>query len=216
MDIVSYLLGKQTSGGGSSHDWSAIGYSDEPSFIKNGYDYAVEIKNDWIPATSLQYKFQNDYNLVFMPYVDTSTTTIMFGTFMGCVCLKEVALLDTSNVTSTNSMFSTCYSLESVPKFNTQNVTDMQSMFSNNYSLTDVPQFNAPKVKYMNNMFNNCRSLSDASLDNILLMCINATSYTGTKTLARLGLTAEYYPTTRIQALPHYQDFIDAGWTIGY
>ena len=215
MDAVSYLLGKQSSGGGGL-DWSAIGYSGEPSFIKNGYDYAVEIKNDWIPATSLQYKFQNDYNLVFMPYVDTSTTTIMFGAFMGCVCLKEVALLDTSNVTSTNAMFTTCYSLESVPKFNTQNVTDMQSMFLNNFSLKDVPQFNAPKVKYMNNMFNNCRSLSDASLDNILLMCINATSYTGTKTLALLGLTAEYYPTTRIQALPHYQDFIDAGWAIGY
>ena len=35
--------------------------------------------------------------------------------------------------------------------------------------------------------------------------------------LAQLGITdTTAYPTSRIQALPHYQDFLDAGWTIGY
>ena len=39
------------SGGG--HDWSAIGYSGEPQAIEDGYDYAVEIKNNWTSAVSL-------------------------------------------------------------------------------------------------------------------------------------------------------------------
>ena len=50
MDITSYLLGKQASGGGgggSSLDWSAIGYNGEPQEIKDGYNYAVEIMENW-------------------------------------------------------------------------------------------------------------------------------------------------------------------------
>lgn len=58
--------------------------------------------------------------------------------------------------------------------------------------------------------------LTDASLDNILQMCINATSYTETKTLAELGLSNYRASVSRVEALPHYQDFLNAGWTIGY
>ena len=67
----------------------------------------------------------------------------------------------------------------------------------------------------MYRMFFYCFSLSDTSLDNILQMCINATSYTATKTLNHIGIYLDTYPASRIQALPHYQDFLDAGWTIG-
>jgi len=69
----------------------------------------------------------------------------------------------------------------------------------------------------MRYMFTLCSNLTDESLDNILQMCINTTSvYTRPKTLTELGFNVGYYSASRIQSLPHYNDFINAGWTIGY
>ena len=177
--------------GGEGLDWSAIGYDGMPQAIKDGYDYAVEIKNNWVPYSNLQNKFYNDLNLKIMPLVDTSNATNMYGMFENTKGLTTIPLLDTSNVTNMNSMFYGS-GISTIPLLNTSKVTDMGSMFSNG------------------------RSLTDESLDNILQMCINATSYAKTKKLSQLGLRSVYYPVSRIQALPHYQDFLDAGWTIGY
>jgi len=92
----------------------------------------------------------------------------------------------------------------------------MNNMCNGCINLTTIPLLNTSSVETMTNMFSSCSNLTDTSLDNILQMCVGATSYTGTKTLATLGFNATNYPATRIQALPHYQNFIDAGWTIGY
>ena len=45
-------------------------------------------------------------------------------------------------------------------------------------------------------------------------MCVNATSYSGTKTLAYIGLKEEQ--ATKCATLSNYQAFLDAGWTTGY
>ena len=246
MDITSYLLGKNSSGGGgggSDLDWSAIGFSKEPDMrVEEGYDYAVEIKNSWRASTSLMNKYVNDYKLMFMPSVDTSTATNMQSMFRGCYCLKEIAQLDTSNVTDMSqmfrynynlngipllntqkattmaNMFGNCQSMKELPKLNTSNVTDMGNMLGGCKSLENVPILDTNKVTNMSGMFGDCYSLTDTSLDNILQMCINATSYTGTKKLKTLGFEyntmTSIYNVARIQALPHYQDFINAGWTI--
>ena len=100
-------------------------------------------------------------------------------------------LVDTSNVTNMRYMFLDCNNLTAIPVLNTSNVTTMKSAFQSN-------------------------NLTDESIDNILQMCINATSYTGTKTLQALSFNKNVQTVERIQALPHYQDFINAGWTIGY
>lgn len=63
-------------------------------------------------------------------------------------------------------------------------------------------------------MFYNCIKLSDESLNNILAMCANATSYTDTKTLERIGLTSEQ--ATKCTTLSNYSAFTAAGWTTGY
>lgn len=63
-------------------------------------------------------------------------------------------------------------------------------------------------------MFSRCSSLSNESLNNILEMCINATSYTGTKTLKQIGLTSSQ--ATTCQSLSNWNDFVTAGWTTGY
>ena len=104
--------------------------------------------------------------------------------------IKEVPLLDISQLTSLSSFFQDFKSLETVPLLDTSHITNMS------------------------NMVTRCWALSDKSLDNILQMCINATSYTSTKSLYAIGIRSTNYPNEKIQALPHYQDFINAGWTL--
>ena len=228
----------QGGGSGSGINWSEIGYEEEPSVIKDGYDYAVEIKNNWVPATNLANKFNSDYNLIFMPLVDTSIATNtqnMFGScisliqipqlntnnvnnmsnmFYGCRSLTTIPQLDTTNLIVMSNMFYNCYSLITIPQLNTSIVTNMQSIFSGCNSLVSIPQLNTNKLTNMQNMFTNCNSLSDESLNNILAMCINATSYKGTKTLKYIGINSKQ--ATTCQTLSNYQAFLDAGWTTGY
>lgn len=110
--------------------------------------------------------------------------------------------------------------ITSIDKIDTSNMEDMSGFFVSCKNLVDLPALNTSKATNMYGMFQNCISLSEQSLNNILIMCINATSYRGTKTLAQIGFNLSsmkrIYPVERIQALPSYQAFIDAGWTIGY
>ena len=202
--------------GGGGLDWSAIGYSDTPTGVQEGYDYAKQIYNNWENKRSLTSKFNGDHKLTIMPMVDTSNATDMNSCFSYCYGLTSVPLLNTSNVTNMQQAFRTCYILMTIPQFNTSKVSNMKATFSGCNNLTNVPQFDTTSLTDATNIFSNCYVLSDESLNNILKMCKNATNYTATKTLAGLGLSSSYYSASKIQALPSYQDFIDAGWTIGY
>lgn len=167
--------------------------------------------------TNMGSMFANNSGLKTIPLLDTSNVTNMDSMFQHCSALTEIPLLDTSKVTSMQSMFQYCSSLKSIPQINTSNVTSFANTFRYCTNLMTLPVLNTSKVTNFNNAFGNCYNLTDTSLDNILQMCINATAYTGTKTLKILGISnTTYYPVSRIEALPHYQDFIDAGWTIGY
>ena len=131
MDITSYLLGKNAGGGsGGGLDWSAIGYSGTPDVITNGYNYAKNIYDNWdATQTNLYSKFQGDYNLIFIPLVNTSSATNMQSTFQDCKSLISVPLLDTSSVTITKNMFYGCDALSQIPLFNTNNVQNFNGMF---------------------------------------------------------------------------------------
>ena len=167
-------------------------------------------------VTVMENMFTGCFNLTKIPLINTGNVTHTKNMFNTCYNLKEVPLLNMRNVTNANNMFAYCYSLHYIPQFDTSNLVYMTSMFMNCVSLTAIPVLNTSKVEGMQNAFSSCYNLSKKSLDNILQMCINATSYTGTKTLAYIGISSTYYPSSLIQTLPHYQDFINAGWTIGY
>lgn len=194
MDLFSYLLGKKKGGGGTTGlDWKTLGYEIAPKNIIKSYNYSKHIQDVFVPADDLSFKFKNDITIEYMP------------------------TLDTSNTTNTRCMFQYCSNLISVALFDTKKVLNMSSMFDGCNNLKDVPVFDTSGVLRLNMMFNSCTKLTDDSLNNILKMCINATSYTDTKTLLYLGIQSKStYPVSRIEALPHYQDFINAGWTIGY
>lgn len=147
--------------------------------------------------------------------LDIGNVTDVSFMFANCSSLVSVSLLNTGNITNMNAMFSNCFSLISVPLFDTGKVTTMANMFNGCTSLTTIPIFDTSSVTTMASMFIRATALTDQSLDNILQMCINATSYTDThKTLSRLGLSNVPDITTRVPQLPHYQAFLDAGWTI--
>ena len=220
-------------------DWSQIGYEDTPQSIIDDFNYSREIQDNWDSTqTNLSNKFSSNTILKYMPLVDTSNATSMSGMFRSCSKLEVMPLLNTSSVTNMQSMFSNCTSLVtiplidvsnvesmfgmfqscanliSIPQLDTRNVTSMFVAFQNCTKLRDVPILNTSKLTTIDSAFINCSSLSNDSLNNIMQMCIGATSYKGTKTLKYLGLSSTQ--ATTCQSLSNYQAFLDAGWTTGY
>ncbi len=165
-------------------------------------------------ATSLGFLFKDCTNLKRIPSLNTSNATYMTWIFTNCQSLQSIPQIDTSKITDMSLMFNNCKSITEIPLLNSSKVTNMSQMFSGCSKLTTVPLFDTNKVTNILNMFLNCTSLSETSLNNILSMCINAISYTGTKTLKVLGLSSTQ--ATTCQGLSNYQAFLDAGWTTGY
>jgi len=166
-------------------------------------------------VTNMSYMFDHCSNLTTVPELNTSNVTSMSYMFNYCSNLTTAPELNTSNVTAMDSCFEQCMSLTSAPNFDTSNVTTIRNCFTWCVSLRNVPIYDWSSISDnygLYAIFTYCNSLTNESLDNILQSCISATSYNGTKTLARLGLTS--YSSSTIEALPHYQDFINAGWTI--
>ena len=160
----------------------------------------------------------NDYRSCILKLPDTlivdSSRTDFKYFFAQFRQIKKAPIMDTSNITDMGYMFQGCTSLENAPLYNTSKVTTMQGMFQNCPSLKDIPLYNTSKVTTMQNMFSGTTYvLTDESLDNILQMCISAILYTATKTLYYIGFRNQI-SATRFQGLPHYQDFLNAGWTI--
>lgn len=120
------------------------------------------------------------------------------------------------NVSELASKFKNDTNLIFFPLVNTSNAVNMNQVFNGCTNLIYIPVLDTSKMEYCNSLFANCTAFNNETLDNILQMCINASSYKGQKKLSYFGFGMSTYPSGRIQALPHYQDFITAGWTIGY
>lgn len=218
MDITSYLLGKQQ-GGGTTPTYQEKSVTITENGTTNvtadsGYDALSKVNI----TTNVSGGGGADLS-------DYFTSTITSGSSTTCGIQKMIKKIpDDAKIslatTSGQYMFNNCSVLLSIPpQFDTSAITNMKNMFSNCTSLKNVPLLDTSNVTGSNafqNTFSYCTSLTDSSLDNILQMCINATLYAGTKTLVQLGFESTNYSASRIQALPHYQAFLNAGWTIGY
>lgn len=242
---MSTAINNIPSGGALVPDWTLLGYDGVPQEVLDDFAYSKQVKDNWDSSqTSLNSKFSMDYDLVYMPMVDTSNATNMYSMFSSCINLKTIPMLNTSNVTDMQNMFyspngnynlteiplfdtarvtsmynmlTNCKKITKIPQFNTQNVTSMQSMCSGCEELVDVPVLNTSRLKYngMRYIFSNCPNLSNESLNNIMRMCINATATTaGNKKLSVIGLSSAQ--ATTCQSLSNWDDFVAAGWTTGY
>lgn len=132
-------------------------------------------------------------------------------------------------------MFGTCERLTvDLSSFNTSNVTDMSYMFANTMfddftgasNVIRWQNFDVGNVTNMQGMFYDVNLQSSngefgEKIENLLDLCIRATKISSNnKTLNYLGLPATgrvwNCPASSIEPLSNYQDFLNAGWTIGY
>lgn len=162
-------------------------------------------------VTNMNMMFHACAALRSVPEYDTGKVTDMSVMFSGCSALETIPLLDTSACTDMTQMFRSCASLKSVPALDTGEATSFSWMFNYCPKLEDVPAFNAAKCTNFSSMFGACPMLTDESLNNILAMCISATSYTGTKTLDQLGLESDQK--SKCATLSNWADFVAAGWS---
>lgn len=172
--------------------------------------------NDWCYQYSLEL-MQNYDTTITSWFIRTTygyfTPSTLTNAYPNTYLLKYLPLINTSNVTNMSSAFRNNYSLEVVAPIDTSNVTDMSNMFANCQGLTYVPVLNMSSVTNITDMFSNCNCLSSEGMDNVLQMCINAVNITP-GTLSTIGLgNNKKFPLSRFENLPHWQDFLDAGWS---
>lgn len=142
--------------------------------------------------------------------------TSLAGFFGGLVNLQKASFKSRNNITDFSNLFYSCSKLEEVDFSNvdTSNITSMSNIFYGCNKLKTIPELDTNKVVSMGNAFYNCFALSNDSLNNILAMCANATSYSGTKTLQSIGLSSTQ--ATTCTGLSNWASAQSAGWTTGY
>jgi hypothetical protein len=144
----------------------------------------------------------------------------MNAMFKDCSNLVEIVDCNLRNCTISGAMFYNCSKIQEIGDWlDTSQSTYMYQMFFNCTSLVTIPPLSAEKLntnaQAIANMFYNCPKLSDDSLNNIMAMCITATSVaSGYRRLSYVGLTEEQ--ATRCQGLSNWEAFVAAGWTTGY
>ena len=119
---------------------------------------------DTSKATNMISVYEDCFDLISVPEINTSNVVTMNSMFSGCRSLTTIPMLDTSKVLNMDSMFHNCEKLTSIPELDTSKVTDMYSMFSGCRALTTIPNINTSNVKSLNNMFNNCINLTKLPL----------------------------------------------------
>lgn len=169
-----------------------------------------------IDGTDLSYAF-SQYKGTTIPLIDTSNVTTFERMFNNAINLTTIPLLNTSKGVNFSNMFFACSSITTIPQIDTSRATNVNNMFNSCTNLTTIPIFDFSGCNRLYNTFANCPNFTDTSLDNILKICINSgVSQASRKTLIDVGFTSTNYPSSRIQALPSYNAFTTAGWTIGY
>ena len=211
VDVTNYANAEVNVSGSSDYNVKINSRLANSTIIKNITEFS-EI--DGTNLTTFANLFENFSLLTKVTFSNTNNITTTRNMFMNCPALTTVSNLDTRNVTDMYQMFSGCSSLITSINSNTNNVRDVSFMYAGCRNLIDVYVMNTSNVTNFFYMFYNCTSLSNNSLNNIMEMCINATNYSGTKTLKQLGLSQTQ--ATTCQSLSNWNSFTSAGWTTGY
>ena len=212
MDNLPSTIASIPSGGGGADDYFVSTNSGNlKTFLK-------KIPDITCTSVNIDNFFDGCQNLIEIGDFNCPNSTKTNYLFQYCFNLETIKSITINNSSCCYYMFNGCRKLTTAPYFNTSNCTTFQGMFMDCGLLENIPIYNTSSATNFSNFISSSstKNLNDQSLDNILQMCINASSYTGTKTLFQLGFRSTGYSSARIQALTHYQDFLDAGWTIGY
>jgi len=182
---------------GSGHDWSTIGFEQEPTGSRAAYQRAVALKNNWDPNTTTMptNKFQQS-DLVYMPDIDMRgiTTTDAFKNCFQCLgyvtyssfnlpysksALTAVAKIKAKPYGSISEMFSSCRRLTELDLsgIDTSEVTNMYGAFSkisvsenpNPITTLDLSNFNTAKVTDFRSMFSGNDALQSLNLSSFTI-----------------------------------------------
>lgn len=183
-------------------NWGALGYSGEPSLIINGYDYAIQIKNNWVDETLYQ-KYQYNTQLTFFPKVSSTQATDMRRAFLNCKNLiyGDFSLFNTTNTTRMEYMFAYCTSLRELDlsSFYTSNLQRTANMFLYCVSLAkiDMRNFSLSQIttsSYYTNMFGS--SNKDGPADDCLIIVKNNTE--------KQWITSKFSRLTNVKTIDEY------------
>lgn len=190
MDIPSYILGKKSGGGGgSSYDWTAVGYSTPPQIEGDAYNDALAIQElyDTISSDTYTLRAFNRNNdgiplelrnrTIAYPNLDntkflTNDVNYYLEAFRNWYSIREIPsgiLRKVPTANSLNYLFSSCGALQSVDVSNlfTSAVTSTQRMFESCVSLTNIIGLNkadTSNVTSMVVMFSQCTNLTSLDL----------------------------------------------------
>lgn len=162
-----------------------------------------------VKATNTAKMFLNCHNLVSVPNLDTRSLQGMQNMFSYCYNLENAPMMITNQVWSMDGVFANCYNLKNVPFYNTSNVSDFSYAFYNCWNLLNVPSLSTYRCNDLYNIFTNCPNLTNDSLNNIMLMCANATRVTN-KSFLNIGLTENQINICK--TLDNYTLATSAGW----
>jgi len=186
--------------------------------ITFGDDFSTE------NVQNMSIMFQNCYALTSLDLSNwgSNKNISLDSTFQSCYALTNITFGDdfnTNYTTNMTSVFGYCKSLEELDlsNWNTNIVTKFNASFRDCIKLTSITfgnNFSLSSATNLQNMFTNSTKLDNNTLNQILYLCTTATSYTGTKTLAYLGIDSSFDNYANIPNLSNYQAFLNAGWTI--
>jgi surface protein len=153
MDIVSYLLGKNSSGGGGGSseyftETIATGSNTSSETLPGWAKTLKKLPHFTVSGTSGAYMFKEYHNETLdISYLDVSSLTDMYNMFERIKCT-------TINVSG----------------WNVQNVTTMYYLFTNAINLTelDLSSWYTPNLTEITAMFSNCRSLTRLDIRNFI------------------------------------------------
>ena len=207
-----------------------IGYNNEESSgcirtISDDIEYAKYIKDvKWSDNRRfMDNEYQNDVNLVYFPYVNTSRVESMRNTFLGCRNLYTIPLLDTSNVTDMRNAFKDCENLSTIPQFNTSKVNSMYYIFSGCKNLSTIPLLDTSNVTDMYAAFMNCENLSTIPLldtsnvenmESIFSGCTSLTSIPPLNTTKVTDVESMFYKCSSLTTIPplDFSNVTSVGW----
>lgn len=163
MDILSYKLGKNASGGGGGD--TPEYFITAPQQTKNEVSIARIVKEipliNFSGLTNTSYFFSSCQNLTTIPLINISNSTDTRNMFDYCSSLTTIPQLNMSNSTNSSSMFADCSNLEEIPQLNTSKVTSMNAMFSKCSNLTTIGLLDGSSVVNINYMFRSCDKLEN-------------------------------------------------------
>lgn len=158
-------------------DFGEIGYTEEESNECN-----VDIKNDIAYTKSLMpinvgtsyRKPGTQFNLVYAPYVDTSSVNDFSFCFENYKRLRYIPKYDFSNATNVKSMFTGCTALTSDIIFdNADNITNYSWVCNENYNIKKFIVENASNATTFERALYQCESLEYVSIKGISDKCTN-------------------------------------------